>query len=177
MAPNFGKLKGKFSHIEIHAADEMTFYTNALSLSWSNNIFAEGTFKLGVDNPNLHFLSTYLQSSVYIDGEFIDWGSPIDGEITGNIDLTDVTFTNCGNIPEDKLITSDNPFNTIMLDRTAPIRIEQASGPTANRPDNFEVGMRYFDTDLGKVIYWNGTEWVDALGNSADTTYVTDDSE
>ena len=52
-----------------------------------------------------------------------------------------------------------------------------AVGPSSDRPTEPTVGQKYFDTDLGKPIYWNGTEWVDALGNSADTTYVTDDSE
>lgn len=38
-------------------------------------------------------------------------------------------------------------------------------GPTANRPDNLHMGVvQYFDTDLNKPIWWNTTNWVDALG-------------
>lgn len=40
-------------------------------------------------------------------------------------------------------------------------------GPTANRPDvstSSLVGFRYFDTDLGKPIWWNSSDWVDAAG-------------
>jgi len=40
-----------------------------------------------------------------------------------------------------------------------------ASGTTANRPtENLQVGQYYFDTTLGTPIYWNGVEWVNALG-------------
>ena len=40
-----------------------------------------------------------------------------------------------------------------------------ASGTTANRPtENLQVGQYYFDTSLGYPIYWNGTDWVSALG-------------
>jgi hypothetical protein len=40
-----------------------------------------------------------------------------------------------------------------------------ASGLTADRPtERLEVGQYYFDTSLGYPIYWNGTDWVNALG-------------
>ena len=40
-----------------------------------------------------------------------------------------------------------------------------ASGTTANRPtERLEVGQYYFDTSLGYPIYWNGVDWVNALG-------------
>ena len=33
------------------------------------------------------------------------------------------------------------------------------SGTTAQRPTNCEPGCRYFDTDIGQVLVWNGTTW------------------
>lgn len=38
------------------------------------------------------------------------------------------------------------------------------AGVTANRPANVATGYQYFDTTLGKPIYYNGTSWVDATG-------------
>lgn len=39
------------------------------------------------------------------------------------------------------------------------------SGPSLNRPTGKTVvGMMYFDTTLGKPIWWNGSTWVDANG-------------
>jgi hypothetical protein len=47
-----------------------------------------------------------------------------------------------------------------------------ASGTTANRPtENLQVGQYYFDTSLGYPIYWNGSDWVNALGEPL--IYVT----
>lgn len=41
---------------------------------------------------------------------------------------------------------------------------------TATRPvlASQHVGVRVFDTDLGKPIFWDGTDWVDIDGNPAD---------
>lgn len=43
------------------------------------------------------------------------------------------------------------------------------SGPTTNRPvlSANNPGAMYFDTTLGKPVWWNGTAWVDATGTSA----------
>lgn len=39
------------------------------------------------------------------------------------------------------------------------------SGSTLERPtSNIMVGKLYFDTTLGKPIWYNGTNWVDATG-------------
>ncbi|WP_175502224.1 hypothetical protein [Cytobacillus oceanisediminis] len=41
------------------------------------------------------------------------------------------------------------------------------SGTTANRPSVNEVGFQYFDTTLGKPIWYKGSGvWVDAVGTS-----------
>lgn len=42
--------------------------------------------------------------------------------------------------------------------------VQQVSsyGTTANRPSNVSIGFQYFDTDLNRPIWWNGTEWVGA---------------
>jgi hypothetical protein len=43
------------------------------------------------------------------------------------------------------------------------------SGTTTQRPalTTGDAGFQYFDTTLGKPIYWNGTAWVDATGTAA----------
>lgn len=38
------------------------------------------------------------------------------------------------------------------------------SGDTASRPATPTIGQRYFDTTLGKPVWFNGTNWVDATG-------------
>ena len=45
-------------------------------------------------------------------------------------------------------------------------------GTTDERPTTGMLpGFQYFDTTLGKPIWWNGEQWIDALGNSVDTVY------
>ena len=57
------------------------------------------------------------------------------------------------------------------------------SGGTADRPENPVVGTQYFDTDLGKVVTWDGSEWVEpAAGQGTvllhvDTGSATEDGE
>ena len=40
-------------------------------------------------------------------------------------------------------------------------------GATADRPtSNKYIGLTYFDTTLGKPVYWSGSNWVDATGTT-----------
>lgn len=39
------------------------------------------------------------------------------------------------------------------------------NGTTAGRPTGSILGQYYFDTTVGKPIYWNGITWVDATGS------------
>ena len=43
---------------------------------------------------------------------------------------------------------------------------KEISGTTSSRPTNVNTGFQYFDTTLGKPIYYNGTNWVDATGTT-----------
>lgn len=48
--------------------------------------------------------------------------------------------------------------------------MERHYGATAGRPSLSGIGLRgysYFDTDIGKPVFWNGSGWVDATGASA----------
>lgn len=39
------------------------------------------------------------------------------------------------------------------------------TGTSSSRPKNPIIGFQYFDTTLGRPIYWNGKEWVDSEGH------------
>lgn len=57
----------------------------------------------------------------------------------------------------------EGPISSINLFIT-----EHKVGPADKRPTSLGVsnaGFQYFDTSLGKPIYWTGSKWVDALGN------------
>lgn len=40
------------------------------------------------------------------------------------------------------------------------------NGTTSNRPTGSVLGQSYFDTTLGKPVWWNGTSFVDATGTT-----------
>ena len=43
----------------------------------------------------------------------------------------------------------------------------QRKGPSASRPQalgSADAGMQYFDTTIGKPVFWNGSNWVDSSG-------------
>lgn len=48
------------------------------------------------------------------------------------------------------------------------IEAARHSGTTANRPTRLLwVGRTYFDTTLGKPVWYDGSGWVDATGTTA----------
>lgn len=39
------------------------------------------------------------------------------------------------------------------------------NGSTANRPTSSITGLSYYDTSIGKPVWWSGTTWKDSQGN------------
>lgn len=59
-------------------------------------------------------------------------------------------------------IVASHASNGIILSR--PRSFDVTDGTTAQRPITVSVGFTYFDTTLGKPIWWKGAVWVDATG-------------
>lgn len=76
-------------------------------------------------------------------------GIPTDeGEITGSW------------IVKDNFIRNGAGFTN----QNDPLLIGTRGGTSKFRPITSEIGYNYFDTTLGKPIWWNGTGWVDVNG-------------
>lgn len=43
---------------------------------------------------------------------------------------------------------------------------------SATAPNSYSTGSVYFNTTANKALVYNGTEWVDMLGNPVNTNYV-----
>lgn len=55
-----------------------------------------------------------------------------------------------------------------MFQRVASAVNNPDAGATADRPaSQLVVGQIYFDTTLGKPVWWSGAVWVDASGTPA----------
>jgi hypothetical protein len=68
-----------------------------------------------------------------------------------------------------KAPSSNGIFGWVLVDTTwVPIGKLNSSvwetGVTTSRPSAPEIGQRFFDTTLGKPIWFNGTNWIDATG-------------
>lgn len=61
----------------------------------------------------------------------------------------------------DKKIT-DTPTESLQVVNRRYVTL---NGASASRPTSSVLGQHYFDTDLGKPIWWQGTAFVDATGS------------
>lgn len=61
----------------------------------------------------------------------------------------------------DRKITDTPTDNLAVVNR----RYVNLNGATGSRPTSSVVGQYYFDTTLGKPIWWSGTAFVDATGS------------
>ena len=69
-------------------------------------------------------------------------------------------------VPIIAIIYWDGTATQLAVPFGAQFVLEQSvnSGTTAKRPVLARAGQTYFDTDLGKPIFYTGTKWVDATG-------------
>lgn len=57
-------------------------------------------------------------------------------------------------------------FSDLALEDAPPRPRWNTAGSTANRPTQVYTGLMHFDTALGKPVWWDGTQWVDATGTA-----------
>ena len=90
----------------------------------------------------------------------------------------------CSNLKLNTYSVTETAFDTMLLENGTDIYLNDrvstcykngvytkgiiTCGPTENRPTyytrDYEVGFQYFDTTLGKPIWWNNGKWVDSAG-------------
>lgn len=72
--------------------------------------------------------------------------------------------------PPGPVVTQDGarasrPWTTWAASVSSLLTATAASGTTAQRPTSFlYVGRPYFDTTIGKPLWYSGAAWVDATG-------------
>ncbi|QEP53230.1 putative tail fiber protein [Acinetobacter phage BS46] len=85
--------------------------------------------------------------------------------IVSDANLTPVS--SLSNVPSTNNISLNSSLQAL-LNRIEYVRLNniEKSGTTAQRPAGVTTGYQFFDTTLGKPIYWNGSSWVDSTGAS-----------
>ena len=61
----------------------------------------------------------------------------------------------------DRKVT-DTPTDAISIVNRKYVTL---NGATASRPTSSVTGQRYFDTTIGRPVYWSGSTWVDGAGS------------
>lgn len=99
------------------------------------------------------------------------------GTWTRDVSQTIVSALGCGkllyNSLTGKLFFLKDLDNIIRINLETPaaqaisnLSYNKKSGTTSERPTNPNVyDEPYFDTDLNKALWWNGVNWIDAMGN------------
>jgi hypothetical protein len=67
-----------------------------------------------------------------------------------------------GNFTDRKL--TDTPTDALSIVNR---RFVTLNGITSSRPRSSILGQAYFDTTLGKPVWWDGSKFVDATGSAA----------
>lgn len=117
----------------------------------------------------------YEQIKIEVVDKPSNWDSMPDGNIAYALSLNSVNNVDiaANNNLLDYAITCYNPTNrcgtiigTKMYDSEGYDITYNKKGTTLERPAAIasDIGFTYFDTTIGKPIYWNGTDWVDATG-------------
>ena len=68
-----------------------------------------------------------------------------------------------------KIVVTKSNFPAVPYDNLEIIpRMYAGTGGTADRPTVTTVGMYYLDTDVGYVVYWDGSAWISSYTLVAD---------
>lgn len=135
-------------------------------------------YEYGDGNKSIQeYLLDYPNNKVYniLEGKVFD----IANKVYLDSDPSIVVRLDIGEKYNDLLyIFSEDIRNVVhsfeIIDSLHPIiNITRNNGTTTNRPSSEFLsafkeynGFRYFDTTLGKPIFWSGTKWVDATGTT-----------
>lgn len=70
--------------------------------------------------------------------------------------------------------SSGGPYSLVDRNGNAIYIVDKCTSTGRPELTAGEAGVMYFDTDLGKSIWWNGSAWVDAMGNDVDEAASAD---
>lgn len=105
--------------------------------------------------------NNYIKVGDYVDGIRTSTGLPLNKTFRVICIFEDCILLDAPlNFEINKVINAEPTFSEIVKFTSLN------KGTTAQRPTLAltDAGFQYFDTDLGKPIYWTGAKWVDATG-------------
>jgi len=161
-----GTFGGNFNVTSIYSTDILTsndgsnviFKNIDMNINNSKKTFrarAKSVIQFADHSDNIILNSTETMFNISDNGNIILDIEPIQSGTTNPISSTkysiqpNILDNNLGII--NKMFLSHMSFNG-------------NNGTTTNRPIGISTGYQYFDTDINKPIWWNGSNWVDSNG-------------
>ena len=62
--------------------------------------------------------------------------------------------------------SDDVPRTKLLVSLADLDRVNAGAGATASRPTGPAAGTQYFDTTIGRPIWWDGGKWINASGGT-----------
>ncbi len=155
--------------------------TTSVFSSWTTTI--KNGYQINL-NSNSYFSITTIDNittGVQVSSPcFVDfgWGSVIQNCTEVGLDIRKTTARINIGFNGDPTVFINNGQDTYVIinevqlnggyisDDTKPLINTDTSGDTASRITTPRVNEQYFDTTLGKPIWFNGTNWIDAVGTT-----------
>ncbi len=86
------------------------------------------------------------------------------GFVNAHAVFRDCTYNNITSYSNMNINEVNKNGTYVKIGDLSPMTTEGDNGNTSSRPIDPNVNVQYFDTDLNKPIWYNGTDWVDAIG-------------
>lgn len=129
----------------------LSLYLNGVRLLKQTDFIETDSTTLTLTSPATAGDTAYIQI-----GQLVNGVNPTTSDQIQHLPIgISPTITNV----RDALNSQDSRLNVVEAFSTT-------SGVTGFRPTVTDVGVPYFDTTLGKPIWWSGSVWVDATGST-----------
>lgn len=162
-------------------------FSNNTSHDRCNLLYCEET----IYQPSFIYIrDNYIYNDVEEDSNFQYIGSAVDNTIVGKgIFIDFLMYKKYDNLPNPTITSTRGECTTfnrqiVLVDNISYINndgvwskyVENSvtNGSTDNRPilTEQDIDYSYFDTTLGKPIFWNGTSWIDADTYNSDALRI-----
>jgi len=149
-----------------------TGFNNAYRLKSSDNIDGNNyyyAYQFKMNGEGVYFNYDYTKDN-YLLGFTHNMLSiePTNGTtVTNSLNIKEFTTTPVSIADGGKFYVKDDGNAYFLNQNNIEYKINGSnilSGGTSSRPSTTEVGLNYFDTDLGYPIWFDGTNWVNATG-------------
>jgi hypothetical protein len=136
-----------------NATNDFSFFASDTRIYIRDTIINAQSLHFSSKNVNYYFYRTNTINATSLDSSIMINTHYIIGENTNF------------NISSNPVFNQIDENLNVIVDGASPVIYKTAFGPTNSRPQTPPNGVVYFDADLNQPIWYNGSDWVDALGN------------